>query len=88
MDLDKLEEIFEKKYRDMSSGDVDDSFYIDWCDKHKIIMLHPEWLTDTLNDGGMKGKVCIYSPEADAHPKWLLVPRKFAEKALVLGCLP
>jgi len=90
MDTEKLEEMFRVKYESLvarAAGDV----YEDWigyCDKHKILLLHPEWLADTLNEG-LKGRVCIHTPEEgrDASP-WLLVPRKFAERAMILGFLP
>lgn len=95
MDLDKLEELFAESYRKLCEKQEKEplensSFYIDWCDKHKIIMLHPEWLIETLNEGKMRGRVCIHSPEGGSDPfaPWLLVPKKMAEKALVLGHLP
>lgn len=92
IDVDKLEDIFEKRYRELCEGDdfrVNDCFFIDWCDRHKIIMLHPDWLMDTLNEGKMKGRVCIMSPERGRDPApWLLVPNGLAKKALVLGHLP
>jgi hypothetical protein len=92
IDLDRLESIFRERYRDLC-GDEDslknEGFFIDWCDKHKIIMLHPDWLSETLNEGKMKGRVCIDSPEEGVNvPQWLLVPKKLAEKTLVLGYLP
>lgn len=93
IDIDKLEEIFAERYRKLCFEEdqnplENESFYVDWCDKHKIIMLHPEWLVDTLNEGKMRGKVCISSPEEGDSSPWLLVPKKFAERALILGCLP
>lgn len=94
IDIDKLEEIFRKRYEELCFEEDQNSlencgFYIDWCDRHKIIMLHPEWLVDTLNEGKMKGRVCIMSPEhGENTPRWLLVPRKLADKTLVLGYLP
>lgn len=92
MDIDKLEEIFEKRYRELCRGDdfrVNDDFYADWCDRHRVIMLHPEYLAEVLNEGKMRGRVCISSPEQGKDPApWLLVPKKFAEKTLILGYLP
>lgn len=94
MDIDKLEEIFQRRYEELCVEEdqnplENSSFYVDWCDKHKIFMLEPDWLVDTLNDGGMKGKICIASPEDGYEkPRWLLVPKKFAEKTLILGHLP
>lgn len=89
IDLDRLQEIFGKRYRELASDAKDDEFFVDWCDRNKIIMLHPEWLSDTLNEGRMRGRVCIASPEkSDDPPPWLLVPKKLAEKTLVLGYLP
>ena len=89
LDLDKLEEIFAKRYEELCFEEdqnplENSSFYVDWCDKHNVIMLHPDWMMETLNDGKAKGTVCIQSPEVGEDvPPWLLVPKKFAEKALV-----
>lgn len=92
IDIEKLEDIFKKRHRDLCRDEdslKNESFFIDWCDDNKIIMLHPDWLVDTLNEGKMKGRVCINSPEREDNTSpWLLVPKKLAEKALVLGYLP
>ena len=92
INADKLEELFEEKYKQLHSSRVkyDEGFWVSYCDKHKIFMLHPEWLCDTLNEG-LKGRICIHNCEEIYHENvcpWLLVPRKFAEKALALGGLP
>lgn len=90
IDIEKLQEIFGKRYMELASDAKDEEFFVNWCDKHKILMLHNDWLVETLNDGGMRGRVCIGSPEEgelNSCP-WLLVPRKFAEKTLALGYLP
>lgn len=100
MDVEKLYKLFEKRYETLAAensttiseyptDDGDKEFFINYCDKHKIIMLHSDWMCETLNDGGMKDRVCIVSPEEDEDCAfWLLVPKKFAEKALILGILP
>lgn len=84
IDVDKLEEIFLKRHEELRSKvDASDTeFYINWCDKHEVFILHPEWLRETINEG-LGEKVCIHSPEGGLM--WLLVPRKLAEKTLVLG---
>lgn len=92
IDVDKLEHLFDEKYKVLVVDGNSDATYENWvgyCDKHNILLLHPEWMRDTLNDNGMRGKVCVHSPESDheASP-WLLVPLKLAEKAMVLGFLP
>jgi hypothetical protein len=97
MDTHKLERLFRAKYENiLKDGEfsTSDAIYEKWvgyCDKHKILLLHPEWRVDSLNDNAMKGMVCIHSPECQvmntASP-WLLVPKKFAERALILGGLP
>lgn len=90
MDIDKLERLFDKKYRNLGAT-PEDEIWVDYCDLHKIVMLHGEWLAKTLNEGGMRGKVCIHNCEEIFHENvcpWLLVPRKFAERALILGYLP
>lgn len=100
IDTDKLEIMFKERYERLRAQEEkqkkrNPSFFVDWCDEHKIIILNPEWLADTLNDGKMRGMICICSPEeyrprppARSEPEWLLVPKKFAEKCLVLGGLP
>jgi hypothetical protein len=92
MDIDKLEHLFREKYKKLVSSaeksvDIDES-WISYCDKHKIFLLHPHWMRESLNEG-MKGRICVHNPEEfdDASP-WLLVPKKFAERALILGFLP
>lgn len=90
MDYVKLERLFDEKYKALNAT-PDDEVWVNYCDLHKIVMLHGEWLAETLNDGGMRGKVCIRNCEEIFHENvcpWLLVPKKFAERALVLGYLP
>jgi hypothetical protein len=94
IDIYRLEDLFGKRYGELCSGEefrANKDFFIDWCDRHKIVMLHADWLPETLNDDGMRGMVCIMSPEANEvkdAPPWLLVPREFAERTLILGHLP
>jgi hypothetical protein len=84
VNLDKLEEIFREKYQSLVEKCIDDDFWVDYCDRHKIKIMHPEWVKECFNEEG-KGMVCILSPENDW---WLLVPKKLASKVLVLGYLP
>jgi hypothetical protein len=91
MDIEKLELLFKVKYESLVVDENPDATYENWlvyCDSHKVLLLHPEWMRDTLNEG-LKGRICIHTPEEsrDASP-WLLVPKKFAERALILGGLP
>jgi hypothetical protein len=91
---DKLEELFMIRYEQLapehdSGSDFPSEFWVNYCDKHDIFMLHEDWLRDTLNNDGMKGKICIHNCEDDGNASpWLLVPRKFAERALAMGGLP
>lgn len=93
IDPDKLEELFEARYKQLKAKftkDELDDFWVDYCDKHKIFMLHADWLRDELNRG-LKGRICIHNCEEMFHENvcpWLLVPKKFAERCLVLGGLP
>jgi hypothetical protein len=92
MDIDKLEQLFRDKYEKLvSAAENSDEIYESWisyCDKHKVFLLHPEWMRESLNEG-MKGRICIHTPEEDRNASpWLLVPKKFAERALILGFLP
>jgi hypothetical protein len=98
MEIDalKLEGLLEERYATLKVEGSPDATYenwLDYCDKHKIIILHPEWLAETLNEEGMRGRICIHSPEKNGdmpgeRAPWLLVSKKFAEKCLVLGGLP
>ena len=109
IDIEKLERLFEERFLkfpeelqettpSLPSRSIGTEFWVDYCDKHKILMLHPEWLCETLNKG-LGDRICIDNYEVkyltdagviDAHEgcPWLLVPRKFAERALILGGLP
>lgn len=82
--IEKLEAIFKKKYDELLESSNDDDFWVDYCDRHKIKIMHPEWVKECFNEEA-KGMLCIYNPE---DSWWLLVPKKFAEKVLVLGHLP
>ena len=88
MNIEKLEVIFKERYEDLllKHAHVDgvDDFWIDYCDKYEIKIMHPEWVKECFNEEA-KGMVCIFSPE---NEWWLLVPKKLAERALVLGYLP
>lgn len=90
LETGKLEDLFAEKYKKLGAS-PDNEIWVDYCDRHKIVMLHGDWLADTINSGGTKGKVCIHNCEEIFHENvcpWLLVPKRFAEKALVLGYLP
>lgn len=87
MNLDKLESIFATKYKDLLVQVKDlsnDDFWVDYCDRHKIKIMHPEWVKECFNEES-RGMVCLHSPE---NEWWILVPKRLAEKALVLGYLP
>lgn len=92
IDVDKLEEIFKKRYEELSDEASDEEFFVNWCDEHKILIMHAEWVRETFNES-RKDMVCIFhphdfDPEAQFPCNWLLVPKKLAEKTLVLGYLP
>jgi len=91
MNTDKLEELFSRRFNELWNSDFDGGeFWVNYCDKYEILMLHPDWLRETLNEG-LKDRICIHNPEQsywDTSSPWLLVPRKFAERVLILGCLP
>ncbi len=96
IDTDKLEGLFKERYATLKVDGSPDATYENWfdyCDKHKIIILHPEWLVETLNEEATRRMVCIHSPEKNGDmpgepSPWLLVSKKFAEKCLALGGLP
>lgn len=106
IDHDKLEKLFQKRHQELSLliGDHVDrirldadsatknntEFWVDYCDKHKIIMMHSEWVREEFNHP-RKNMICIHNVEEKYHEyvcDWLLVPKKFAEKCLILGGLP
>lgn len=93
VDPDKLERLFKERYRTLKVDGDEEATYENWiryCDEHKVFLLHPDWLKETLNEDGLKGRICVHTPEPDGldPSPWLLVPRKLAEKALALGGLP
>lgn len=84
MNLEKLEEIFKNRHQELLAKQAGEYDWVDYCDKHEIRIMHPEWVKECFNEE-VKDMVCIFSPE---NEWWLLVPKKLAEKALVLGYLP
>ena len=97
MNIEKLEKLFSIKYESVvtepfqheyilnqNNRVAGDHRWVDYCDKYKILIVHPEWIKETFNEN-RKNMICIDSPE---NNWWLLVPKKFAEKCLVLGYLP
>jgi CDP-glycerol glycerophosphotransferase (TagB/SpsB family) len=80
--IDKLEELFQEKYNILAKNPDDDEFWINYCDKHDVLLMHPDWVADFFNNE--KDKICISNTEKNDCP-WLLVPKTFAEKVLVLG---
>lgn len=93
MDIEKLERLFSRRYDELCREGLrplnhGNDFFVDWCDRHKIVMMHNDWVQDEFNKP-RRNKVCIMSPEEGRNScPWLLVPKKFAERALVLGYLP
>jgi hypothetical protein len=91
LELDKLELLFEKKHQDLSKNSKDSNeAWVDYCDKYKIVMMHSEWVREEFNNP-RKNMVCIHNVELKSNEyvcDWLLVPKKFAEKCLILGGLP
>lgn len=88
VDLDKLEDLFDDRYRELHAAKKDDEFFVNYCDEHGIVMVHREWVREAFNEPH-EDKACIMSPEDGVDdPNWLLVPRKFAERAMILGILP
>jgi hypothetical protein len=94
MDTEKLERLFKIKYKALVvEGDPDVTYdnWVGYCDRHKIFLLDPDWLAETLNEEGLRGRICVHSPEyqtMNTASPWMLVPKKFAERALILGGLP
>ena len=85
MNLEKLEELFRERYETLQE---DPEAWIDYCDKHGIIILHPEWVREEFNKDH-KNMVCIHSPEISyEHPLGLLIPKELADNCLVLGGAP
>ena len=88
INLDKLEILVRERYSELQRQAEDDEFWINYCDKHEIILLHPEWVREEFNRGH-ENMVCVFSPEEGYdYPLWLLVPKELAEKSLALNGLP
>lgn len=89
---EKLEELFKKKYEELKKKNhgepYDNEFWVSYCDKHNILLMHSEWVAEFFNNE-RKNKICIENPEEGNDACfWLLVFKDFAEKALVLNGLP
>lgn len=88
LDLDKLESMFEKKYQEICKNSKDpNEIWVGYCDKHNVLLMHSEWVREEFNSP-RKNMICIHNVEEKSNEyvcDWLLVPKKFAEKALVLG---
>jgi hypothetical protein len=84
MNIEKLESLFGTKYKELQGSTGDDFFWVDYCDRHKIKIMHPEWVKECFNEES-RGMVCIDSPE---NEWWMLVPKRLAERVLVLGYIP
>jgi tRNA(Ile)-lysidine synthase TilS/MesJ len=93
--IDKLEELFKRKYTELQTEnslrslyDSENEFWVSYCDKHNVLLMHSEWVMDFFNNE-RKNKICISNPEEGNDAcYWILVPEDFAEKVLVLNGLP
>lgn len=89
--IEKLEELFHNKYEQLQPfrpAGGRGEFWVSYCDKHNILLMHSEWVADFFNNE-RKNKICISNPEEGPDAcYWILVPKDFAEKALVLNGLP
>lgn len=96
--IEKLEELFQEKYDSLAKNPDDDEFWVNYCDKHDVLLMHYDWVADFFNNE--KEKICISNPEKhDRHGRfagrgreqlcpWILVPKDFAEKVLVMNGFP
>lgn len=88
---DKLQAMFNVRYEGFKSRlYADESWWIDHCDKLKVVITGPEWMRDHFNNNAAT-HICIDNPEpADLADDfyWLLVPLDLAERALMLGGIP
>jgi len=81
----RLEELFKNKFHEQLHENPE--LWLDYCDKHKIIQMSPSEVEEFFNHKS-KTHVCLDNPESDNQFLWIIVPKKFAEKALMLGGLP
>lgn len=81
----RLEEMFKEKFHEQLEGESD--LWLEYCDRHKIIQMSPPEVEEFFN-WKSKTHLCLDNPEFDNQFLWILVPKKFAEKVLLLGGLP
>lgn len=87
---DKLQAMFNARYKELRAGRTGDSWWIDHCDRLKVGITNPEWMRDHFNNYA-PSHICLDNPEpADLADDfyWLLVPLELAERALTLGGIP
>lgn len=81
----RLEGMFKAKFHDDLHADPE--LWLDYCDKHKIIQMSPPEVEEFFN-WKSKTHLCLDNPEFSNQFLWIIVPKKFAEKVLMLGGLP
>lgn len=93
--IERLERLFRDRFEDFVRRGTKYSLselWLDFCDKYEVVQMGTENLKDCFNFGPDRHRqdevVCIENPEPEHHFLFLLVPKKFAEKCLVLGFVP
>ena len=93
--IDRIERLFSDRFEKTlceTTAKPLSELWLDLCDKYEIVQMGNENLKDCFNFGPDRHRkedvLCIENPEPDDHFIFLLVPKKFAEKCLVLGFVP
>jgi len=93
----RLEEIFQSRYVDVVGiGDDVESEWIQFLEKHNCVVITSEDIKDSFQhiinfDSSVRNGVCLIDPcgsELLGVAQFVIVPRDFAEKLLVLGGFP
>ncbi|NDD54237.1 hypothetical protein EBZ39_10240 [bacterium] len=94
--VEKLERIVRSRYGDVVGiyGTVEDE-WLEFLNKHDITVLTLEDIKESFQyllnfDSAVKNGLCLLDPHGEevGMERFLIVPREFAEKLLVLGGFP
>lgn len=94
--IERLEGIFRSRYGDVVSvyGTVEEE-WIEFLNKHDCSVINLEDIKDSFQDmvnfdSAVRNGLCVSDPHGRSIGvfQFVLVPRKFAEKLLVLGGFP
>jgi hypothetical protein len=94
--IERLEDIFQSRYGDVVSvyGTVEDE-WLEFLNKHDCSLINLEDIKESFQDmvnfdSAVRNGLCVNDPHGRSIGvfQFVIVPREFAEKLLVLGGFP